>query len=338
MNKKIFVTGGAGYIGSHVCLELLRKNYDIMVFDDFSNSSIESLRRVELIANRKLKLIVGDIRHETALNEAIFSFNPDIVIHFAGLKAVEQSVKDPVLYYDVNIHGSLNLLKAITKIDCNKIIFSSSATVYGDVSAPPFKETYPVSPISPYGRSKLFFEDILSDWVKVSNSRRAVILRYFNPVGADQSGMIGEDPLGMPNNLMPHIVRAARDNDSRVSIFGSDYDTRDGTGERDYIHVSDLAHGHLKAAENIDNLSNFQKLNLGTGHSITVKELISAFEASNDLIVPTRMVARRPGDVAKSYADPSLAKDLLGFECRNDIRKMCIDTWRWVQENPNGYR
>lgn len=338
MNKKVFVTGGAGYIGSHVCLELLRENYEVMVFDDLSNSSEESVRRVELLANRKLKLVVGDIRHEAALSDAIISFKPDTVIHFAGLKAVAQSVSNPLLYYDVNVVGSMNLLKAMAKISCSELIFSSSATVYGDVSTPPFKETDPVLPTSPYGRSKLIVENILSDWVELCASNRAVVLRYFNPVGAHESGLLGENPRDTPSNLMPLIAQTAQKHRSYLSIFGSDYETRDGTGERDYIHVCDLAHGHLKAAEKIRDLSKFQILNLGTGNSVTVLELINMFQHANDVHVPTRLSARRPGDVAKSFADPSLAKDLIGFKCQKTVKQMCIDTWSWVQKNSNGHQ
>lgn len=338
MNKKIFVTGGAGYIGSHVCLELLRENYEVMIFDDLSNSSEEAVRRVELLANRKLELVVGDIRHADALSDAIISFKPDTVIHFAGLKAVGHSVSNPLLYYDVNVHGSINLLRTMAQVECNKFIFSSSATVYGNISQPPYKENDPVFPLSPYGRSKLMVENILSDWVKVCESRRAVVLRYFNPVGAHESGMLGEDPRDTPNNLMPLIAKAAQNNHNYLSIFGSDYDTRDGTGERDYIHVSDLARGHIAAAVKISDLPKFQILNLGTGHSITVKELIDKFQKSNNLYVPTRMAAKRSGDIAKSYADPSLAKDLIGFECRKTVEQMCKDTWNWVLKNPNGYQ
>lgn len=337
MKKKIFVTGGAGYIGSHTCVELLRANHDVMVFDNFSNSSEHVIRRVELLTNRKLDIVIGDIRNEIALNNAISDFNPDSVMHFAGLKAVSLSVLNPLQYYDVNVRGSINLLNAMNSVDCSEFIFSSSATVYGEANEPPYKEAMTVNPISPYGRTKLTFENILQDWAKSRDANRAVILRYFNPVGAHVSGLIGEDPKDTPNNLMPLIVQTAQKKRSELSIYGSDYNTRDGTGERDYIHVSDLAHGHLKAVERIGDLPKFQILNLGTGRSVTVKELIEVFKKSNNVAVPIVMTDRRLGDVAKSYSDPSLAKLLLGFECKKTIDEMCLDTWNWVQKNPNGY-
>ena len=337
MKKKIFVTGGAGYIGSHACVELLRANHDVMVFDDLSNSCEDALRRVELITNRKLSFVLGDIRNSKKLSDAISDFKPDSVMHFAGLKAVEQSVSYPLQYYDVNVHGSINLLKAMDNVDCNEIIFSSSATVYGEINKLPYNEKMPGAPVSPYGRTKLIFENILKDWTASRDTNRAVILRYFNPVGAHASGLLGEDPKDTPNNLMPLIVQTAQRKRRFLYIFGSDYDTRDGTGERDYIHVVDLARGHLQALLNVGNLKQFQILNLGTGKGTTVAELISTFEKINNISVPTNSVARRPGDVAKSYADPAIARDLIGFECEKTIEDMCLDTWNWFQKNPNGY-
>ena len=337
MKKKIFVTGGAGYVGSHTCVELLRSNHDVMVFDDLSNSSEEAIRRVELISNRTLALVIGDIRNKNLLYNAMSEFKPDSVMHFAGLKDVAHSVIDPINYYDVNIHGSINLLQAMAGIGCNEIVFSSSATVYGEINQSPFKESMSVAPISPYGRTKLIFENILQDWVNSSALHRAAILRYFNPVGAHPSGLIGEDPKDTPNNLMPLIVQAVQKKRNELSIFGADYDTRDGTGERDYIHISDLANGHLKALENINNLKRLQILNLGTGSSTTVKELIDTFERSNNVTVPRRIVGRRPGDVSKSVADPTLAQRLIGFECKKTLEQMCTDTWNWIQNNPDGY-
>ena len=338
MSKRIFVTGGAGYIGSHTCLELLRQNYEVLVFDNLSNGSEEAIVRVELLTNRKLNLVIGDTRNKNALNEAMSAFKPDSVIHFAGLKAVGQSVVNPLSYYDVNVHGSINLLQTMANLGCHEIVFSSSATVYGETNEPPYNELMPVAPVSPYGRTKLIFENILQDWVASFDLNRAVILRYFNPVGAHASGLIGEDPKHTPNNLMPFIVKVAQKKYDELSLYGSDYDTRDGTGERDYIHVSDLVHGHLRAIENLKNLQRLQILNLGSGRTTTVRELISTFEKTNNILVPTRLVARRPGDVAKSLADPKLARDLIGFECKKTLEEMCLDTWNWVQKNPNGYK
>ena len=338
MKKKIFVTGGAGFIGSHTCIQLLRQHHQVMVFDDLSNSSKEALRRAETLTNRKLSLVIGDIRNIEVLNETMHSFKPDSVIHFAGLKAVGQSVCDPLLYYDVNVNGSINLLSTMAKVGCHEIVFSSSATVYGNLSEPPFSETAPVSPVSPYGRTKLIVENIISDWVSSNDTNRGVVLRYFNPVGADASGLIGEDPQDVPNNLMPLIAKAIQKKSPYLSIYGSDYDTRDGSGERDYIHVSDVAFGHLQALKNLRNLQRFTVLNLGSGKSTTVKELIETFEKANNVVVPVVEVERRPGDVAKSYAHTALANDLIGFECKKTVKDMCVDTWNWVQKNPNGYR
>ena len=337
MKKKIFVTGGAGYVGSHTCVELLRSNHEVMVFDDLSNSSAEAIRRVELLSNRRLPLVIGDIRNANLLKNAISEFKPDSVMHFAGLKAVANSVKNPLDYYDVNVNGSINLLQAMVRAGCNEIVFSSSATVYGELNQPPFTETMLAEPVSPYGRTKLIFEGILRDWVNSNELYRSVILRYFNPVGAHASGLIGEDPKDTPNNLMPLIVQAVHKKGNELCIYGSDYNTRDGTGERDYIHVSDLAYGHLKAIENIKDLQQLQILNLGSGNGTTVKELVAAFEKSNNVTVPRSIVSRRTGDVATSIADPALAQKLIGFECKKTLEEMCTDTWNWFQKNPNGY-
>lgn len=337
MTKKVFVTGGAGYVGSHTCVELLKKNYDVTVFDDFSNSSKLALERVELLTNRKVNLLVGDITNQTTLNEALAKIDPDCVVHFAGLKSVAESTINPLAYYDVNVRGSINLLNAMAAIGCTDIVFSSSATVYGETNVPPYDESMPTLPVSPYGKTKQIFENILQDWVKSSSLNRAVVLRYFNPVGAHDSGLIGEDPRNKPNNLMPTIIEAAKNKLSTLSICGSDYDTRDGTGERDYIHVVDLAHGHLKAIENINLLKQFEILNLGTGRGTTVLELITTFEKVNSIPIAKRFVERRPGDVAKSLADPTLARELIGFECKKSMEDMCLDTWNWARKNPNGY-
>lgn len=337
MSKKVFITGGAGYIGSHVCVELLKSHNDVMVFDDLSNGCEHALRRIELIANRRISFVLGDIRNGSQLNDAISNFKPDSVMHFAGLKAVAQSVLNPLRYYDVNVLGSINLLKAMDKVDCREIIFSSSATVYGETNTPPYTEVMPVAPVSPYGRTKLIFENILKDWTEACDKRRAVILRYFNPVGAHTSGLLGEDPKGTPNNLMPLIVRTVQKKLHELHIYGADYDTEDGTGERDYIHVLDLARGHVQALNESQNLGNFQILNLGTGNSTSVRRVIGTFEKVNNVSVPTRSAERRAGDVAKSFADPALAYELIGFECKKTLEDMCSDTWNWIQKNPNGY-
>lgn len=337
MKKKIFVTGGAGFIGSHACVELLRANHEVMVFDDLSNSCEEAIRRTELITNRKLFFELGDIKNASQLSDAIAGFMPDSVMHFAGLKAVAESVSQPLRYYETNVYGSINLLKAMDEVDCKEIIFSSSATVYGEVNNPPYTETMPVVPVSPYGRTKLIFENILKDWTATCDKKRAVILRYFNPVGAHISGLLGEDPKDTPNNLMPLIVQTAQKKRHMLSIYGADYDTRDGTGERDYIHVTDLALGHVQALHEILNLQRFQVLNLGSGKGTTVKELIRTFEKTNNISVATNLVERRPGDVAKSFADPSVARELIGFECKKTLEEICLDTWNWIIKNPSGY-
>ena len=337
MKKRIFITGGAGYIGSHTCVEIMNKDHEVCVFDNLQNSSIEALRRVRLLTNKQLQFAQGDIRDKNVLINAMQDFAPTSIIHFAGLKAVADSIIEPLSFYDTNVVGSINLLNAMSKVGCYEIIFSSSATVYGEVNDPPFTEIMPVAPTSPYGQTKLIFENILKDWTTSHAANRAVILRYFNPVGAHASGLIGEDPKDTPNNLMPLIVKAAQKKSDELSLFGSDYDTRDGTGERDYIHVEDLAHGHLKALDNMSNLKKFQILNLGSCKSTTVRELITTFEKINHVSVPTNLVARRPGDVAISLADPTLSRNLIGFECKKTIEEMCKDTWNWVRKNPNGY-
>ena len=337
MKKKIFVTGGAGYIGSHVCVELLKSNHNVMVYDDLSNSCEDAVNRVEVITNRKLNFVIGDIKNEGFLRDVIFDYKPDTVIHLAGLKSVAHSVINPLKYYDVNVHGSINLLKAMDEVGCTEIIFSSSATVYGELNTPPYTEVMPVAPVSPYGRTKLIFENILKDWVTTCESKRAVILRYFNPVGAHTTGLLGEDPKDSPNNLMPLIIQAAQGKRQKLCVYGADYDTRDGTGERDYIHVMDLAYGHVQALNEILNLARFQILNLGTGKSTTVKELIRTFENVNNIYLATNLVERRPGDVEKSFADPKVARELIGFECKKTLEDMCLDAWNWIQKNPNGY-
>ena len=333
MTKRVFVTGGAGYIGSHTCIELIKNNHEIMVFDSLVNSSEEALRQVELITNKKINFVIGDIRDEIELLNAMNNFQPTSVVHFAGLKAVGESVQDPLLYFDINVGGSINILRAMEKISCKEIIFSSSATVYSNKNSPPFNEADDISPISPYGRSKLMVENILTDWVTSNEANRAVVLRYFNPVGAHHSGLIGEDPNGTPNNLMPLILQVAQEKRDHLWIYGEDYETRDGTGERDYIHVTDLAHGHVKALEKISQLNRLQILNLGTGLGTTVRELISTFEKTNKVTVSTKVTNRRAGDTAKSYANAVLAYELIDFQCKQTLEDMCADAWNWQKNN-----
>ena len=334
---RVLVTGGAGYIGTHTCVALLQKNHEVLVIDNLSNSSPVAIDRVKLITSQSIGFIEGDIRDQALLLKVMKEFAPEAVIHFAGLKAVGESVKEPLQYYDVNVRGSIELLKAMGSVGCKLLIFSSSATVYGLPQYLPYDEDHPTKPTNPYGQSKLMVECMLRDWVKANRSQRALCLRYFNPVGAHMSGLIGENPKNIPNNLMPFIVQTASGRHARLSIFGDDYDTRDGTAERDYIHVSDLANGHLLALERHKLLDRFQVINLGSGLGTTVKELIEKFENSTKQKIKTEISERRRGDITKFYADTKLAAKLLDFKCKKSIADMCIDTWNWQQKNPQGY-
>ena len=331
---KIFVTGGAGYIGSHTCVELLNAGYDVVVYDNLSNASEEALRRVEKITNQSLKFIEGDVRDADRLEKAIKGC--DAVIHFAGLKAVGESVEKPLEYYDNNVGGSVTLLKVMQREEIKKIVFSSSATVYGDPESLPLSENHPLRATNPYGRTKLMIEEILRDLYVSDPSWHITILRYFNPVGAHESGLIGEDPQGIPNNLMPFVAQVAVGRRDYLRVFGGDYDTIDGTGVRDYIHVVDLAKGHLAALEALDH-PQCEAINLGTGDGYSVLQVVEAFEKASGRPVPYKIVDRRPGDIAACWADPSKAKNMLGWEARYDLRKMCEDTWRWQSMNPMGY-
>ena len=335
---KIFVTGGAGFIGSHTCVELLINKHEVLVFDNLSNGSEIALKRVEIITQKTLQFVNGDIRDSNTLINIMKNFKPDAVLHFAGLKAVNESVADPIKYYDINVRGTVELLAAMKLSDCFKIIFSSSATVYGNASYLPFDELHRLNPTNPYGRTKLMIEKILEDWVYSSYQNHAVCLRYFNPIGAHISGFIGEDPANTPNNLMPYISQVVAGQRAYLSIFGDDYPTRDGTGERDYIHVCDLALGHLRAVEKISALDRFQVLNLGTGIGTTVQELVDVFQMVSGRTIPIKIAPRRPGDVAQSWADPSSANALLDIKFVKTIQEMCADTWRWQNKNPNGYK
>ncbi len=334
----ILVTGGAGYIGSHTCVLLVEAGYDVVVFDNFSNSSRESLRRVEKIVGRSIPFVEGDIRSAADLEKVFGSYDISAVIHFAGLKAVGESVEQPLRYYDNNIHGTLVLCEVMQKHGCKNIVFSSSATVYGDPHTTPITEEFPLSATNPYGKTKLFVEEILRDLSVSDEAWSIALLRYFNPVGAHASGTIGEDPNGIPNNLMPFIAQTAVGKRDVLSVFGGDYDTVDGTGVRDYIHVVDLADGHLKALEYLAKHKGVLTVNLGTGNGYSVLEMVKAFEKASGKKVPYKIVPRRPGDVAKCFADPSYAKEVLGWEAKKSVEQMCEDSWRWQSNNPNGYK
>lgn len=335
---KILVTGGAGYIGSHTVVLLIEAGYEVVVFDNFCNASKESIRRVEKIVGQEIAVVEGDIRNSADL-EAVFNTHKiDAVIHFAGLKAVGESVEQPLRYYDNNVHGTAVLCEVMAKYDCKSIVFSSSATVYGDPYTTPITEDFPLSATNPYGRSKLFVEEILRDVYVSDNEWKVVLLRYFNPVGAHASGTIGEDPNGIPNNLMPFIAQTAVGKRDVLSVFGDDYDTVDGTGVRDYIHVVDLAEGHVKALDKMNSFSEVMTINLGTGKGYSVLEMVKAFEKASGRKVPYQIVARRAGDIATCFADPSYAKKILGWEVRKGIDEMCVDSWRWQSQNPNGYK
>jgi len=333
----VLVTGGAGYIGSHTCISLIEAGYELVVFDNFCNSSKEALNRVEKIINKKIPFVQGDIRNAADLQGVFDEYDVDSVIHFAGLKAVGESVDNPVMYYDNNINGTVTLIKVMQKNDCKKIVFSSSATVYGDPHTTPIKEDFPLSTTNPYGRTKLFIEEILRDLFISENQWKIVLLRYFNPVGAHISGTIGEDPNGIPNNLMPFIAQTAVKKRDILSVFGGDYDTHDGTGVRDYIHVVDLAAGHVKALDTIDKISDVLTVNLGTGNGYSVLDMVTAFEKASSQKVPYKIVPRRTGDIAKCFADPSYALEQLGWKAELGIERMCEDSWRWQSSNPNGY-
>lgn len=332
----VLVTGGAGYIGSHTCVELLNAGHDVVVFDNFSNSNPESLVRVKKITGKDLVVIEGDIRDEKAIERAIKENNCTSVIHFAGLKAVGESVEQPIKYYDNNVQGTLCLLRAMGAAGVKTLVFSSSATVYGEPQQLPLVESHPLSATNPYGRSKLIIEEILRDLFRAEPDWRIGILRYFNPVGAHKSGLIGEDPQGIPNNLMPYVAQVAVGRREKLSVWGSDYPTHDGTGVRDYIHVVDLALGHLKALEKLVAAQCFE-VNLGTGTGYSVLDVITAFEKASGRKVAYALCPRRPGDVASCFADPQFAADFLGWKAERDIDAMCVDAWRWQEMNPSGF-
>ncbi|MFD2111758.1 UDP-glucose 4-epimerase GalE [Thiorhodococcus fuscus] len=334
---RVLVTGGAGYIGSHTCVELLAAGMEVVVVDNLSNSKQEALRRVQSIAGRPLGFIRADLRDRAALDAIFGSHDFDAVIHFAGLKAVGESVQKPLEYYDNNIGGTLRLCEAMAAAGVKRIVFSSSATVYGDPASVPIREDFPLSATNPYGRSKLFIEEILRDlWI--SDPHWSVsLLRYFNPVGAHPSGLIGEDPNGIPNNLMPYIAQVAVGKLPELRVFGNDYPTPDGTGVRDYIHVVDLARGHLAALRRLQGGPGVMTHNLGTGQGYSVLEMVAAFERASERPIPYRIVERRAGDIATCYADPERAREELGWQAEYGIDAMVADTWRWQSMNPRGF-
>ena len=336
---KILVTGGAGYIGSHTVVELLNAGHEVAVVDNLSNASVKSLDRVEEITGKKVHFYEVDIRDDVTLDEVFKNEQPEAVIHFAGLKAVGESVEIPMKYFDNNIGGTLTLLHVMKKAGCKNMVFSSSATVYGKPETVPIREDFPTSVTNPYGRTKLVIEDILKDLYKSDPSWNVILLRYFNPIGAHESGRIGEDPSGIPNNLLPYIAKVAVGKLEKVSVFGNDYDTPDGTGVRDYIHVVDLAKGHIKAIEKIEKEKQVgcKIYNLGTGTGYSVLDIIEAFGKACGKEIPYVIAGRREGDVDTVYADPSLAKEELGWSAEYDLSKMCADTWRWQSQNPDGY-
>ena len=332
MKQTILVTGGTGYIGSHTCVELLAAGHEVVILDNLSNSRSSVLERIARIAGRGTSFVQGDIRDAGALNAVFAAHRITAVIHFAGLKAVGESVREPLRYYDNNVAGALALVAAMARASVCRIVFSSSATVYGDPPSNPIREDCPLRPANPYGRSKRMIEDMLRDAAASDSVWRVAILRYFNPVGAHSSGLIGEDPLGVPDNLMPCLCQVSSGRVQALSVFGSDYATPDGTGVRDYLHVVDLARGHLAALDALEAPApQVHTVNLGTGRGHSVIEIVRTFEAVTGRTIPLRMAGRRPGDVAQCYADPGLAREALGWRAERGIEDMCRDAWRWQQ-------
>ena len=335
MAEHYLVTGGLGYIGSHTCVELLAAGHRVTIIDNLSNSKIAVLDRIAQIAGQRPSFVQADVRDHAALGKALIGCNA--VIHFAGLKAVGESVEKPLEYYSNNVAGSIALFEAMAQAGVKSLVFSSSATVYGDPHEVPIREHFPLSATNPYGRSKLMIEDLLRDVVKADAGWRVALLRYFNPVGAHASGLIGEDPNGLPNNLMPYVAQVAVGKLACLSVFGNDYPTPDGTGVRDYIHVVDLAKGHLAALAALGKDGGLLTVNLGTGRGYSVLEMVKAFEAASGRPVNYRIAPRRAGDIAQCYADPALAAQVLGWRAEKDLAAMCADAWRWQSRNPRGY-
>ena len=335
---RILVTGGAGYIGSHTLLDLLAADHEVRVVDNFANASPVAMTRVARLSNRQFDTVEASITDGRALEEICADFKPEAVIHFAGLKAVGESEALPLSYYEENVFGSIALLKAMDKCQCRHIVFSSSATVYGLPHYLPYDEAHPLAPVNPYGRTKYFIEEIIRDWAATDPTKSAMLLRYFNPVGAHKSGDIGEDPQGIPNNLVPYIAQVAVGRRAALQVFGDDYDTPDGTGVRDYIHVTDLAAGHVAALNYVAAHKGVEAVNLGTGRGHSVLEMVAAFAAASGQPIPYEIKPRRKGDVDSSYADTAKAKRLLGWTAKRSIAEMCADVWRWQSQNPQGYQ
>ncbi len=334
---EVLVTGGAGYIGSHVCVELLNEGYEVIIADNLINSKIEVLNRIKEITNKNLKFYKIDILDEKALGSVFDTNNIKAIIHLAGLKAVGESVKEPLKYYYNNVMGALSLCSVMKEYKVNKMVFSSSATVYGNPKSVPIKEDFPLNPTNPYGHTKLIIENMLKDVYRADNGWAVALLRYFNPVGAHTSGRIGEAPKGIPNNLMPYITQVASGRLEGLNVFGDDYDTPDGTGIRDYIHIMDLARGHLKALEKVSTTGGVSTYNLGTGTGYSVLDIIKSFEKATGENIPYIVTDKRPGDIAISYADPTKACKELGWKAKKTLMDMCKSAWNWQKKNPNGY-
>ena len=338
MTSTVLVTGGAGYIGSHACVALIEAGRRVVILANLSNSNVEVVQRLQRITGQAPVFVQGDIRDPACLDETFARYAITAVMHFAGLKAVGESVAKPLDYYDNNVVGTLKLLAAMERAGVSQLVFSSSATVYGDPASTPIREDFPLSATNPYGRSKLMVEEILVDWHAANPAWSIARLRYFNPVGAHDSGLIGEDPQGIPNNLMPFVAQVAVGQRQELQVFGDDYPTPDGTGVRDYIHVTDLVEGHVAALDYIEKQSGLLTVNLGTGNGTSVLDMVRAFEQASGRSVPYKIVARRPGDVAECWADAALAFELLGWRATRSLARMCEDAWRWQQANPQGYR
>ncbi len=332
----ILVTGGAGYIGSHTCVELLQNGYNVVIIDNFVNSKPETLNRIRQITGRDFSFYEVDLLNEEAVESVFCKHHIDAVIHFAGLKAVGESVAKPLYYYHNNLTGTLVLCRAMQKHNVKKLVFSSSATVYGEPETVPIREDFPLSTTNPYGSTKLMIENMLRDLCVSDSDWSIALLRYFNPIGAHESGLIGEDPNGIPNNLMPYITQVAAGKLEKLSIFGDDYPTPDGTGVRDYIHVVDLARGHIKAVDWVLGTSGVDAFNLGTGHGYSVLDMVKTFSSVNNIKVPYKIASRRPGDIPMCYADPQKAREVLGWEAKLDLNKMCQDAWNFMVKNPQG--
>ena len=334
---RVLLTGGAGYIGSHTALCLLNAGYEVVVLDNLCNASPEALRRVEEMTGKKAPLVVGDCACKADVEKVFAEYRPDAVIHFAGLKAVGESVSKPLDYYQNNLDATMTLCRVMPEYGCRVLVFSSTATVYGTIQEMPLREDFPTGCTNPYGWTKWISERILTDVAAADPTRSFILLRYFNPIGAHESGRIGEDPTGIPNNLMPYICQVASGKLDHLRVFGNDYPTRDGTGERDYIHVMDLAEGHLAALKYAVEHQGAEVFNLGTGTPYSVLDIVHAFEKANDLKIPYEITPRRPGDIATCYADPSRAAQALGWKATRDLACMCRDAWNWQKKNPRGY-